>query len=83
MSSGCFLWCPKVVRDLRFRGGPKTQSDLASVLGDGHAFNAMQGSFSMTPGLIKTNEPIVMSGPEANSRLQAIFRSRVRPSIST
>ena len=37
--------------------------DLASVLGDGHAFNAMQGSFSMTPGLIKTNEPIVISGP--------------------
>ena len=37
--------------------------DLASVLGDGHAFNTMQGSFSMTPGLIKTNEPIVMSGP--------------------
>ena len=37
--------------------------DLANVLGDGHAFNAMQGSFSMTPGLIKTNEPIVMSGP--------------------
>ena len=37
--------------------------DLASVLGDGHAFNTMQGSFSMTPGLIKTDEPIVMSGP--------------------
>ena len=40
--------------------------DLASVLGDGHAFNAMQGSFSMTPGLIKTNEPMSYLVQEAN-----------------
>ena len=36
--------------------------DLASVLGDGHAFNAMRGSFSLSPGLIMTNEPVVISG---------------------
>jgi len=37
--------------------------DLASVLGEGHAFNEVGGSFKLTPGLIQTKDPVVISGP--------------------
>ena len=37
--------------------------DLANVLGEGHAFNEVGGSFNLTPGLIQTKDPVVISGP--------------------